>query len=1011
MKKNLLLLFVCLFGALSGVKAYTVDDLRTAGWTKVSAISNDASNENYVGNFVYVLVDAGSSNYVLSGEVVSHPWGGGRYTPSYRTLDNPFTSKYDVWTLEVRNDGFAMCNVETKDYYNSTDPTNPDGNYDGCWNRMATDFYTYGSFTFNKSEDKYNINGVQATSGYVGPWSGTVSNAGATAANKSIAEAPGFYIYRMAKATYARNYLKQTPNLSSPVDVSYLIVNPTIYQGGTTLVEPWGWSNYGAHTTDTNEFTEGTGNTRLKAWSHTGNSLSPFADNSRTLTFDYYQSVSNLPGGKYNISSDVYATQHIDIYLYFSDSNKNINNQKNVRITTDDKDIVDGSSTTFGVKANQKHSDRDHTLDLYAENFSMSVNPYLSTMATALPANGAMTAGLWYHFNVASAGKYVIAAETLNDIIYAKGSTTTLSAAGSNWYTAVQDLEAGDYYVRSSSANTLTVTSCISSVATALLANGAMTAGKWYYFDVATAGHYDVVAASLGNIVYTTDGNLAEDASVASKFSVKNNELSATRYYVKSSSDQTLQWFLTDPQNYNSRMSDVAGNWTAVQGTKKEYTKDNQKGVETYNGNNNDFTAGNILYQTINDLPNGNYEVTLWAWENFAPWDKDSNPHPTGDNIAQVFANDAAYGITVIEAYDDRDWNDANKYTLNCHVTNGTLTYGVKNIATGGNWAVCRPISLTYTGPYNEVVDDPEDKIRTYEGTFTDVTDVVATMACPFVDITGASFTNDIFVNRSQNHNGLIYASPAQIETIKTSMSLAKVDNVISNDGNVCESLVIEDGYPFFVPSHSNIHATKATYSRDIAAASNFGTICLPYELTSDDNIQYYTVKSISDGVLTLVETSTVDAGVPAVYKKKGAYAEATNIVITSTDAAIEDNASTQGETVQLIGTFTGLTVGDKDSSAGTAANGNYYIGTDNRFYQGANYITVNPFRAYITGSGENAARLTIQIEDENGTTSIVALEEFENENNLKDGKYLIDGKIVIVKNGVMYSANGQKLN
>lgn len=277
---------------------------------------------------------------------------------------------------------------------------------------------------------------------------------------------------------------------------------------------------------------------------------------------------------------------------------------------------------------------------------------------------------------------------------------------------------------------------------------------------------------------------------------------------------------------------------------------------------------------------------------------------------------------------------------------------------------------------------------------------VTPSTTTPIIDISGATFDGDLSVDFSGNANGFIIATAAQKST------LGNPKNVIV--GNSCENLVITDGTAVTVPAALTT-ATSATYSRYIASSSNFGTICLPYELTSDDNIQFYTVKSISGDVLTLVETSTVEAGVPAIYKKKGANVGATNIEIASSNAGVTSSAGTQGTTVQLIGTFTGLTIGDKDGTEGTAANGNYYIGTDNMFYEGANYITVNPFRAYITGSGENAARLTIQIEDEDGTSSIVSLEEFENEKAiLKDGKYFIGNRIVLVKNGVKYGANGQ---
>ena len=277
------------------MKAYTVDDLKRAGWTLAAGISNNANSSDYVANFVYVLVDAGSKECVMSGQTKKHIWCD-NYTPTYQILQNPFTNKSEVWTLEVRSDGFAMCNVESKDYYNSTD-NNHDKN--GCWNYMATNEYTNGSLTFNNlSNGKYNISGVQVVGGgYVGPWDGTVSENMATAANKSGDAAPGFDIYRMPKATYALKYLQQCPNLtateSSPIDVSYLIANPTIYQGGAATDEPWGWSSYGGHVTDDNKFTEGTGNTKLRAHKKEKNDYQ--------FDFDYYCAISSLPGGKYKV--------------------------------------------------------------------------------------------------------------------------------------------------------------------------------------------------------------------------------------------------------------------------------------------------------------------------------------------------------------------------------------------------------------------------------------------------------------------------------------------------------------------------------------------------------------------------------------------------------------------------------------------------------------------------------------------------------------------------------------
>lgn len=980
MKKNLLLLLVCLFGALGGVKAYTVDDLTAAGWTQVSAISNDASNENYVGNFVYVLVDAGSSNFVMSGQTKKHIWCD-HYTPTYQILQNPFTNKIEVWTLEVRNDGFAMCNIESKDYYNSTDN---DHDKNGCWNYMATNEYSNGSLTFNLSEGKYSISGVQATGGFVGPWNGTVIENEATAANKEGADAPGFFIYRMAKATYLQKYLQQCPNVTSPVDASYLIVNPTIYQAHNKNQMPDGWSEYDV---DSEDRTAGTGNTKLKGW-----------DDSlwKTLKLDYYQTIANLPGGLYNITAATRDSENhgkLKVYIYHSASDRRAQSDAATSSesdhTTSDLTLDGGSTVNMGIRTDGNSENSTVTGD----NFRMHVDPYLSTMATEFNNGVEMTAGLWYHFVVANTGNHILTATNLNDIIYATGSETALSAAGSDKFTAIQTLSANtDYYIRSSSNNTLTITPCISAVAEELPDNGEMTAGNWYYFDVATAGHYDFVANYLGNIVYTTNGDLAEDASVASKFSVKNNELSATRYYVKSSSAQTLQWFLTDPQNYSSRMSSAVENWTGVgtQTPKQAYPQNTTEGVETYNSNDVGFSAGDILYQTINDLPNGNYEVSFYAWENFCDWNPQASI-PFGDNIAQVFANTATKDINVQNSRVSSGWVDANKYTLNCHVTNGTLVYGVKNIATGGNWAVCRAISLTYTGPYNEVIENPETKTQTYEGAFTENTEVAPTAEYPIVDISGAEFTGTLTANFGSDANGFIIATAEQ------KAALGGVKNVVV--GNTCENFVLTDGVKAVIPA-ALTHATEATYSRTIAAASNYGTICLPYAVESNENIQYYTVTRIIDDVLKLETVDNVDPGTPAIFKKKGASAE--SIIAAASNVDVVNGADEQSATgVKLVGTFEPITVGGSVGSGD--AHGKYYI-KNNQFCEGVDYFNVKAFRAYLE-TVVSGARLALQVEDE--ATAINELKTLDEKQGLKDGKYLIGGKIVVVKDGRQFYVNG----
>ena len=140
--------------------------------------------------------------------------------------------------------------------------------------------------------------------------------------------------------------------------------------------------------------------------------------------------------------------------------------------------------------------------------------------------------------------------------------------------------------------------------------------------------------------------------------------------------------------DYTSKMSSTG--WTGETGSWNG-------GPERYNGNDTQFSVGDVLYQTISDLPNGNYEISFYAFENFSNWnDKASIAY--GRNIAQAFANESRHDFNVIKNTGGRAFDENTLHTMYVQVTNGTLKYGVKNVKAGGNWAVCKPVSLTYKG-------------------------------------------------------------------------------------------------------------------------------------------------------------------------------------------------------------------------------------------------------------------------------------------------------------------------
>lgn len=537
----------------------------------------------------------------------------------------------------------------------------------------------------------------------------------------------------------------------------------------------------------------------------------------------------------------------------------------------------------------------------------------------------------------------------------------------------------------------------VQTVSDAFTSGNATTAGAWKAVTV-TEGNYMLTSTASATLSYTQDGEKSFSANDFSSVTLaagvsKCITVAAGTLYFKSNAAATLT--LT-PFVENLDMTSCITN-SDFENNLEGWTTGNfgiQSGNVNYTGNfaqmwtaSGDLSSGD-LYQTIS-LPAGTYRLTAKSWADIT-----CHLYASIGGIKQEISYQTAEAV-------DRDLTFAVATTSDVAIG---IYHDGKTGVTGSTWVSCDDFHLTYVGPYQEIIVDPETKTQTYEGTFKNNVYLTPTEEHPFVDITHASFDGDVFVSLNYNPNGLVYATPSQVSSIKSSYGTTEaIPNVVSNDGNVCESLVIYDGHPFFVPQHSNIHATEATYSRDIAAATNFGTICLPYAVKSDENIQYYTTNVIEGNVLKLTEVGNVAAGTPAIFKKKDG--EATKITVAANNVSIASDAGSNGSSVVLKGTFERITIGTEGATGSGAANGKYYINSSNQFCEGKDWFYVGAFRAYLETTGDTpAARLTISTDNE---TAINELKTLDEKQGLQDGKYLIDGKIIVVKAGKQYNVNG----
>ena len=198
--------------------------------------------------------------------------------------------------------------------------------------------------------------------------------------------------------------------------------------------------------------------------------------------------------------------------------------------------------------------------------------------------------------------------------------------------------------------------------------------------------------------------------------------------------------------------------------------------------------------------------------------------------------------------------------------------------------------------------------------------------------------------------NSLFFASSDKVEGI----------NVVMNDDgfDYCNLFVLNDKVPFV--NTKEFTALEVSYGR-AESAYKWGSIIMPFELTSDENIQYYTLKSVTDEQMTFSPVDEVEANTPAIYQVLGDGFEIYYQVPVEVKATGTGTASVQPiSDWTMVGTY--LAVPALESGDGKYV---YYIGND-QFWLANSPVKVYPFRAWFeTTNPINAAKLRIAVDDE----------------------------------------------
>ena len=257
-----------------------------------------------------------------------------------------------------------------------------------------------------------------------------------------------------------------------------------------------------------------------------------------------------------------------------------------------------------------------------------------------------------------------------------------------------------------------------------------------------------------------------------------------------------------------------------------------------------------------------------------------------------------------------------------------------------------------------------------------------------YVDLSGIKVSKELTYNTLCNgmNENTLYDLPVN--------SPIRGNNIIK--GGKCKNLIITDKEPLHIVSP--FMANHVSYQREMPTG-DWDTSCLPFTLISNDSIQYYSLVSVNDDILTFALADSVMPGMPCLIHKN----HSGNLI------HIDLNNST------LIETAKECTIGDltykgvmKAPEILTIGNSCFYFSQDKFMACNETDITAYPFRAYIMAGETPYQSFSINTTDHplnilkhldfnNGTIiSIHDSKELQNK-TLQQGLNLIgldDGKI-----------------
>lgn len=684
MKKMKRYIFAALALSVLGISVAKADTskLTTAdGWTKITTLPSASD----IANNYYVIVD-NSQDLMLTIAKGSHN-NGKWYSLSlwYQTSVSPTTSAIlsKLWILQKGSYGdgsYALQNVEyparllqteyDKAYLMETnDVSSPND-----WSKLNF-FYDNGYWTIENGQ--YPASSSAGYKGYLGPWEETdaisnLPNNRELAGNKLGDYIGRFQIYAISRAQFKANYLAAASS-TNPVDVSFIFVtNPTLdlnIDGWTRSASSLGGTASGNYCTET--------------W-HS------------STDFKFYQEVTSLPEGAYQVSVQarsqtnsgaVYATvgeNTVSTPVNITTSSSSMQTEATTML-----DRTTGKITTPSISLDEGQTLTMGFMDNVANQWDVFDNFKLYYLGNDL--------------SVYAAARDAVKTTAENAI----ASNLVPNACEGAIQTAI-DNNSGDYTTK---AEYVAAQNAIQTALDTYFTNEIKSAyASFNSFKAKVVGLTTGQAASTELTTFNTAVNNAttavEAATTATDITNQIPNLrSAALTYISSVEGQFDITFLA---------SQVYSDWKKKDGSAAgivadQFLANRPSSIPSF-AENFEWTAattGNVLYQTVSDLPAGYYQVGMYTMAlSTSQRDNIATEATEGDaDRSFAFAGDLNDASSIqrtgmpIKFATAVNFDDLTTLDVNVHLSGNSnaLTFGVQKDANGSNWHFAQIVSIVYS--------------------------------------------------------------------------------------------------------------------------------------------------------------------------------------------------------------------------------------------------------------------------------------------------------------------------